>query len=117
MILAFRRFGDSHLCKHRSNRLILRSRGGGVLEVDQYWARAENAANLLETNSTIETYLRQHRIDRYRADIMNSGRSGCDSAVLSSPRYNRGGERRPVRFAVCRSLVDRAWSLDHRPSA
>ena len=63
------------------------------------------------------TYLRQHRIDRQRTDIMNGGRGGRNSAVLGGPGHNCRGERRPVRFAVCRSLVDRAWSLDHRPSA
>jgi len=44
---------------------------------------------------------------------MNSGRSGGDSAVLCSSRDNRGGERRPVRFTICRGLVNRAGSLDH----
>lgn len=42
---------------------------------------------------------------------MNSGWGGCNSAVLRGPRHNRGGECRPVRFTICRSLVDRTGSL------
>jgi hypothetical protein len=63
------------------------------------------------------TYLRQHRIDRHRTDIMNSGWGGRNSAILGSPGHNRGGERRPMRFQIRRSLVNRAWSLDRPPSA
>lgn len=63
------------------------------------------------------TYLSQHRIDRQRTDIMNSGWGGRNSAVLGGAGHNRRGERRPVRFTICRSLVNRAWSLDHPSSA
>jgi hypothetical protein len=63
------------------------------------------------------TYLRQHRINRHRLHIVNSGWSGRKSAILGGPGHNRGGERRPVRFQICRRLVNRARSLNHRPSA